>query len=218
MADIRFFFAAGACSLGPHILLHEGGLHFTPMPIKRHDTEVEFPPDYHALNPKMRVPVIVVDGEIITEVPAVCTIISQLFPGGKFMGKTPLETVRVYEWLNYLSGTLHATGYGHFFHPWRWTTSDDATIHDGIKHKGEEVIIGCLSYIESRLRQDVVFAVGDELTVVDAFLYAMYRWTKSAEFDMKPYPKYAKLAEELERRHSVKTALEKEGLQGIVSL
>ncbi|KAL4925279.1 glutathione S-transferase family protein [Aspergillus undulatus] len=218
MSDIKFFFASGACSLSPHILLHEAGLNFEPMQIKREETEVVFPPDYYKLNPKMRVPVIVVDGEIITESPAVCTIISQLSPGKKFMGNTPLETVRVYEWMNWISGTLHGTGYGHLFRPWRWTTSEDAKVHAEIKEKGKEIVANCFEHIESRLREDAVFAVGEELTAVDTFLYSMYRWSTYAELDLGLYSKFARLVRELEKRESVKSVLEKEGLQAISAL
>ncbi|KAL4783598.1 hypothetical protein BJX76DRAFT_357861 [Aspergillus varians] len=218
MVDIKFFFAPGACSLAPHILLHEAGLDFTPLPVGIQGTKVIFPADYHALNPKMRVPVIVVDGEIITELPAVCTIISQLSPGSKFMGKTPLETVRVYEWLNYISGTLQGTGYGLFFRPWRWTTSEDAEILDGVRQKGREITIGCFEHIESKLREDAVVAVGNQMTAVDPFLYAIYRWAKSAGFVLTPYPKYAKLVEAVERRDSAKLTLEREGILDIAAL
>ncbi|KAL4938440.1 hypothetical protein BDV06DRAFT_56388 [Aspergillus oleicola] len=215
MPDIEFFFASGACSLAPHILLHEAGLDFQPLQIKHEGTEVVFPSDYYKLNPKMRVPVIVVDGEIITESPAVSTVISQFSPNNKFMGKTPLETVRVYEWMNYISGTLHGTGYGHLFRPWRWTTSEDAAVHAGIKEKGKEIVTRCFEHIESRLRENVVFAVGDELTAVDPFLYSMYRWSGYAGLDMVLYPKLARLVREIEKREAVKIVLEKEGLERI---
>ncbi|KAL4790579.1 hypothetical protein BDV19DRAFT_333061 [Aspergillus venezuelensis] len=217
MPDIKFFFASGACSLAPHILLHEAGLDFEPMQVRNEGTEVVFPSDYYKLNSKMRVPVIVVDGEIITESPAVNTIISQLSPNKKFLGKTPLETVRVCEWMNYISGTLHGTGYGHLFRPARWTTSEDPIVHAGIKAKGEEIVARCFEHIESRLREGAVYAVGDDVTAVDPFLYSMYRWSGYARLDMGLYPKLARLVRELEKREAVKIVLEKEGLEKISS-
>lgn len=197
------------------MLLHEAGLDFTPLKIERRGTEVVFPQDYRDVNPKMRVPVILVGDEVITELPAVCTIISQLSKEKKFMGQTPLDAVRVYEWLNYLSGTVHASAFGHLFRPWRWTTSDDPEIHDGIKDRARENVTASFEYIESRLRDEVVFAVGHDLTAVDALLYAMYRWAKSSGLALTPYSKYARLVENIEKRETVKITLEKEGLDSI---
>ncbi|KAJ0414803.1 hypothetical protein BJY00DRAFT_320739 [Aspergillus carlsbadensis] len=165
MPGIKFFFASGACSLAPHIL-HEAGL----------DSKL-VQTTYYKLNPKMHVPVIIINGEIITKSPAVNIIIPQLSPNKKFLGETPLETVRVYKWMNYISSTLHKTSYGHLFRPWRWTTSEDPIVHAGMKAKGEEIVARCFKHIESRLREDAVYAVGDDRTAVDPFLYSMYRWS-----------------------------------------
>lgn len=215
MTDIKLFFSPGSCSLAPHIPLHEAGLEFTPLKVETRGTEVVFPQDYRDVNPKMRVPVILVGNEVITELPAVCTIISQLSKEKKFMGQTPLDTVRVFEWLNYLSGTVHASAFGHLFRPWRWTTSDDPETHNGIKEKAKENVIGCFEYIESRLRDEVVFAVGHDLTAVDALLYAIYRWAKLSGLILTSYSKYARLVESIEKRETVKVTLEKEGLERI---
>ncbi|RDW68719.1 glutathione S-transferase family protein [Aspergillus mulundensis] len=218
MPDIKLFFTPGACSLAPHILLHETNLDFTPLLIKPNGLEVDFPSDYKALNPKMRVPVIVVDGEVVTEVPAICTLISQLSPNNKIMGATPLETVRIYEWLNYLSGTVHAAGFGLLFRPWRWTVSGDEEVHVGIKEKARENIRAAFELIEGRLTEESTFALGDELTAVDAFLYPLYRWAVVSAFDLVPYPKLGSLIRRLEGRESVRIVLEKEGLERVTEL
>ncbi|KAL2815285.1 glutathione S-transferase [Aspergillus cavernicola] len=215
MPDIKYFFAPGACSIAPHILLHEASIQYTPLQSKYAGVEVQFPEEFRKLNPKMRVPVLVVDDDVITELPAVSTMISILAPRKQFMGKTPLETVRVYEWMNYLSGTLHATGFGLFFRPWRWTTDPDSKIHEGIKEKSRDIIVESFGYIESRLKG--TYAVGEALTAVDPFLYAMYRWAKGSGFDLAPYPKYANLVEALEKRPSVKVVLQKEGLEPLTA-
>lgn len=45
--------------------------------------------------------------EIITEVPAIVTVISHLAPKRGFLGQTTMDMVRVYEWLNYVGGVVH---------------------------------------------------------------------------------------------------------------
>lgn len=211
---IKFFFSSGACSLCPHILLHEVGAAFEPIQIAREGAQVNFPADFERINSKMRVPVIVIDDQVITELPAVVTIIAGMAPEQHLMGRTPMETARVYEWLNYLSGTLHTSGFGHFLRPQRWTTATDDVSVQAVKTRAWENILDCFQYIESRL--EGVHAVGDSITPVDFFLYVCYRWGKKHGGDMKTYPKYTELARSVEARETVQLALEKEGLAKVL--
>jgi len=207
--EIKFYFAPGACSLAPHILLHEIGLSFTPIAMRIDETRTEFTKDFHLINPKMRVPVISLDGEIVTEVPAVATAIASLAPGMGLMGRTPLDTVRVYEWMNWMSGTLHGGGFGHLFRPGRW--SDDPAAFEGIKKKALECIRDCFDAIEGKLVG--IHAVGGAFTAVDPYLFVWYRWGNSTGFEMKEkYPKYTALVENLVKRPAVKATLEAEDI------
>ncbi|KAF7852603.1 hypothetical protein EAF04_010934 [Stromatinia cepivora] len=56
----------------------------------------------------MRVLVLSLGDEIIMEIPTIATAISSLAPESHLLGPTKMETIRVYEWMNWLSGTLHA--------------------------------------------------------------------------------------------------------------
>ncbi|HWK66777.1 MAG TPA: hypothetical protein VNS34_17770 [Rhizobiaceae bacterium] len=111
MSEIKLWFSPGACSLAPHILLREIEAPFeavkTSIPDGAHLTE-----EFTQLNPKNRVPVLLLDGEVITELPAIATAISNLAPKRSLMGRTDLDMVRVYEWMNWLSGTVHGQGFG----------------------------------------------------------------------------------------------------------
>ncbi len=78
-----------------------------------------FTDEFKALNPKKRVPVLKMNDDIVTEIPAIATAISSLAPDRKFLGQTTLETVHVYEWLNYLGGSVHGQAYGGLFRPER---------------------------------------------------------------------------------------------------
>lgn len=106
MPEIRFWYAPGGCSLAPHILLHEVGA-----PLEAVETSLakgaHLTDEFARINPKKRVPVLSLDGEVITEIPAIATAISDLFPEQFLMGRTSLGHARVYEWMNWLSGTLH---------------------------------------------------------------------------------------------------------------
>lgn len=149
---IQFFFASGACSLCPHILLHEVGADFEPVQVINNGVQVDF-----SIKPKMRVLVIVIHDQIITELPAVATIIANLAPERHLRYKTPIETARVYEWIKYLSGTLHTGRSGHLSTGSLDCRNDEDSLQ-AVKAKACENIRECLGYIEGRL--DGVHAVG----------------------------------------------------------
>ena len=208
MPDISFWYSPGACSLAPHVLLHELGLRYTACEtlVRTGATQSA---EFARINPKKRVPVLSLDGEIITEVPAIATAIAGLAPERHLMGRTALEQARVYEWMNWLSGTLHGQGFGGVFRPQRF--SDQPEMFDSIKAKGRQSVADGFAVIEGRLTG--LHAVGDGFTAVDPYLLVFYRWGNAVGFDMtQTYPSYTRFAREIVKRESVVAALAAEGL------
>lgn len=207
MPTIKLWYSPGACSLASHILLRETGLDFEAIEI---NVKAGAPEHLRSINPKKRVPVLSIDDEIITETPAIMTAISQLVPDKHLMGGSSLEIVRVYEWLNYLSGTLHGQYFGGLFRPHRF--SDDDSALPALKAKARQNVETAFSLIEGKLTG--VHAVGKAFTAVDAFLYICHRWGASVGLDVKhKYPEYTRLAQEVARRESVQAALRIEGIE-----
>ena len=210
MAAIKLWYSPGACSLASHILLKETGVDFEAVML---DVDNGIPEEFPIINPKLRIPVLSIDRQVITESPAILTAISQLSPEKHLMGKTNLEIVREYEWLNWLSGTLHGQAFGGLVRTQRF--SDDPSTHESIKAKSRKTIEECFDMIEQDLSS--VHAVGDSLTAVDAFLYVFYRWGTYLGMGMKEkYPKFTNLVVELAKRQSVQEALNMEGVESYV--
>jgi len=210
MPEVIFYYAPGACSLAPHILLKEVGVPYEAISLRVGAIRNDFPESYRLINPKMRVPAISVDGNTITEVPAVATIIASLAPDLGLMGTTPLESARVYEWMNWISGTLHGQGFGQLFRPQRFL--DEEAAFDKIKANGLKCIKDCFASIEGKLKG--IHAVGEKFTAVDAYLLVFYRWGNTdVELNMKgEYPNYTALVSNLVQRPSVKATLEAENI------
>ncbi|KAL1598004.1 hypothetical protein SLS60_008492 [Paraconiothyrium brasiliense] len=212
---IHLYALAGACSVAPHILLHEAGLDFTKTIYKKDDLIKNggYPEELKTLNPKAKVPVLRVDDDVITENPAIFTYISQQAPEKHLLGKTPFETVRVYEWLNYLSGTLHGQAYGMFYRPGRWVDVQDGSLDKHVLARAKQAIQESYKYIDEKL-EGKEWAVGDDFTAVDAYLYVFYRWgVAPAGLDMeKEYPNYTRIAKAVAERASVKAVLKAEGI------
>jgi glutathione S-transferase len=206
--DTKFWYAPGACSLAPHVLLHEICVPFdaveTSFAKGAHLTD-----EFARINPKKRLPVLSLDGEVITEVPAIATAIANLAPGRHLMGRTALDRVRVYEWMIWLSGTLHGQGFGGLWRPEQF--SDDPAAFDGIRAKGRRTILDCFQLIEGKVTTP--YSVGEGFTAVDPYLLVFYRWGNGVGIDMPgACPHYTAFARGLVQRESVKAALAAEGI------
>lgn len=209
MPAIRLWYSPGACSMAPHILLNELGLDFEPIrtPIKEGAVQTE---EFGRLNPKRRVPVLALDDEVITELPAVATAIALLKPERHAMGQGLMGQARAYEWMNWLSGTVHAQGFGCLWRPQRF--SDDASVHEAIMARGRKTVAEYFTMIDAKLLGD--HAVGKDFTAVDAFLLVLYRWGNIIGLDMAgTYGNYHRFAQGLSRRASVQKTLATEGVR-----
>lgn len=165
--------------------------------------------DFAKLNPKKQVPVLVFDNNVLTEVPAIIHAINHLAPDKQIMGKDTMQFLRVCEWMNWMSGPLHAQVWGPFARPWRWT--DDPSAEAGIREKCKGRVIECFDMIESRLPESG-WALGDHFTAVDAYVFPFFRWAKSRiGLDMESkYPKWAKLVAKVGELEAVSGVVERE--------
>ena len=216
MAKLKLWISPGACSLVPHILIREAGLDYELVVIDI-IKEGGFPEKYRNVNPKLRLPILELgdgnnnndDNVIITEVPAISTYISQQATDKHLFGKSELEAVRVYEWFNWLSGTVHERGFGAVFQPKSW--SDDENAFPSISAKAREWVEICFADIEEKLAG--IHSVGDSFTAADVFLYVIYRWGHLFELNMKErYPKWTELVNNVVKREAVISTVEKEGI------
>ncbi|KAJ8069564.1 hypothetical protein OCU04_000005 [Sclerotinia nivalis] len=125
---IKLYWAPGACSLCPHVLLFETDLSFISIAKSITKETVTFTQNFSSINPKMRVPVLSLKDKIITEVLAIATAISSLAFELHLLGRTKMETIRVYEWMNWLSGTLRAHAFGGLLRPERMSDDEGALL------------------------------------------------------------------------------------------
>lgn len=220
-SNIVLYRKDGACSFIPHALLNELGIPYQSVVLDLKDGAMQAADgslsneEYRKIHPSAYVPALQVDGQIITELPAVLTYISDLAPERKLFGSTPMEKAKVYEWLAWLSGTLHAQGYGALWRPKRFTDDDAENVHKAITEKGRSNIMAVYTRIEHRIEGP--HAVGGEFTVVDLGLHTFWRWgalrigIDQNDF-AKQFPKYTALVKGVEKMDSVQKTLQEENL------
>ena len=119
---MKLYFAPGACSLSPHIVLRETGAKFDLEQVNNQEKKTKSGADYWGINPKGKVPVLEFDnGERLTEGPVIVQWIADQNPSAGLIppaGKP--ERYRVQEWRNFTTSELHKS-FGPIFRP---TTPD----------------------------------------------------------------------------------------------
>ena len=115
---MKLYFAPGACSLSPHIVLREAGFNFDLEQVNNQEKKTKSGMNYWGINAKGQVPVLELDnGERITEGPVIVQYLADQKPAsGLAPANGTMERVRVQEWLNFITSELHKT-FGPIFRP-----------------------------------------------------------------------------------------------------
>lgn len=206
---IKLYYSPGACSLAPHIVLEELGIAFEPVLVSLKDGE-QRKADYLRINPRGRIPALNVDGKVLTECVAILTYL-----GGGYAerGLWPKDTWRQAEALalmSWLSSTVHIAVAG-LFRPARF--AEDVSVHEPIKATARATLENCYAEID-KLLTGKTFAMGGQYTVCDPYLLVFYRWGNRIGIPMKDrYPVWAKHAQRVASRPTVKRVFEAEGIQ-----
>ena len=204
---MKLYYSPGACSLAAHIVLEEIGKPYELVPVLVHMGETS-KPSFLSVNPKGRVPVLV-DDEIITELPAILTYLSLSNIESNLLPADPVGVARALEWLNWLSSNVHTQAYGQVWRPMRFTENKEQ--YGAIVGKGMENIKEAYSQIDSKLKGRT-WALGDEFSCVDPFLVVFHLWGDIIGLPMKQYTYWGGHARRMSSRASVQAALKQEGL------
>lgn len=157
-------------------------------------------PDYLALNPKGRVPVLVTPEGLLTETGAIL----------EYLGKTalpdlvpldPLHRARMREIMYYLASTMHVN-HAHMRRGYRW--ADQESSYKDMQAKVPETMAASSAYVENLIEGPYLF--GDAPTLADFYLYTVTTWLGRDGVEIEDYPKLAAFKAAMESRASVKKA------------
>ena len=206
---IALYYSPGSCSLSVHIALNETG---QPFELRKFATadRANYSPEYLAVNPKGRIPALLIDGFILTETPAILTYIGRRFPEANLYPAGPSEAeARCLELLAWSSNTVHVA-FAQLMRPERFVLREES--YPPVKESGQANYGRCLADIDARLQRNE-YAVGPQFTVVDGFWLVFFRWGMRSGYDMRAmFPAYTAYVERLLNRPSVQRALSVEGI------
>ena len=200
---MKLYYSPGACSLSPHITLHESGLAFEHVlaPTKTH--QLEDGTDYYSINPLGYVPLLELDdGTRLTEGPAIVQYIADQVPAKKLApANGTLERYKLQSWLNFISTELHK-GFSPLFNP--------ATPAD-YKPMVIDKLVSRLKWVDGQLAGKQ-YLMGDAFSVADPYLFTVTNWAPRVGVDSTGFANIASFRKRMAARPAVQAAMKHEGL------
>jgi len=200
---MKLYYSPGACSLSPHIALHEAGLAFTPVLASTKSHKLQDGTDYYGINPLGYVPMLELDdGTRLREGPAIVQYIADQVPQKMLAPQNgTLQRYRLQEWLTFTGMELHR-GFSPLFNP--------ATPEE-YKAMAREKLLDRLKWLDSQLAGKQ-YLMGDQFTVADGYLFTVTSWTKPTNLDISGLANLAAYRDRVGARPAVQAAMKAEGL------
>jgi len=199
---MKLYYAPGACSQAPHIVLREAGLPFDLVKVGFPDYRTESGEDYRAINPKGSVPALGLDdGSLLTENAVILQYLADQKPDAGLIPAGGMERYRLLEWLNFIATELHK-GFGPLWNP--------ATPAE-FKQVTREQLGKKFDYLQDALR-DREWIAGERFTIVDAYAFVVLNWTAMHEIDLSRWPGLTAFSARVAQRPAVRRTLVAEGL------
>ena len=204
MTDITLFVAPGSCARVSAIALEETGAPYKAQLVRFMKGEHKAPA-YRAINPKGKIPALLIDGQTLTENVAIISYLNVLYPSAKLMPPTAsaYEASTQLADLCFCATTLHPI-VTRLRIPTMFASPDAAR---SVWELGHRAMQEYFDLIEKRLlHQPWWYSM--QWSAMDAYLYWVFWRVTGAGFDASPYPSLVDHARRMELRDSVKRALE----------
>ena len=200
---MKLYFAPGACSLSPHIVLEEAGIAAETEQVNNQEKKTKTGKDYWSINPKGQVPALQLDsGEMLTEGPVIVQYLADQKPGSGLVPPAgSIDRYRVQEWLNFITSELHKS-FGPIFRP---------TTPDAYKTISRENLGKRFDWLDKQIAGKQ-YLMGDKFTVADAYLFTVLRWSPRVEIDISKWPNLKAYVDRVAARPKVQAAMKAEGL------
>jgi len=200
---MKLYYAPGACSMAPHIVLRETGQPVELEKVNLGKKVTAGGKDYRQINPKGSVPALELDdGQVLTEVAVLVQYIADRKPScGLAPEPGTLERYRLMEWLNFISSELHKA-FGPLFNPAAAPEWKEAQV---------KLLAGRFDYLAGNLAGRP-YLMGEAFTVADAYLFTVLNWTAFAKIDLEPWPALREFMARVAARPAVTEAMKAEGL------
>jgi glutathione S-transferase len=196
---MKLFYAPGACSYSPHIVLREAGVDFDLERVDVQTKRTASGSDYLQINPMGYVPALQLDsGEILTEGAAIVQYIADTHPAADLAPKPgTVERAKLQAHLNFTASELHKA-FGPLFSP-------DAPAE--AKAKAPSEIARRLDHMEAQLADGRAYLMGENFSIADAYLFVVSGWTGPTGIGLERWPNLQAFVGRVGARPAVQAAM-----------
>jgi glutathione S-transferase len=200
---MKLYYAPGACSLSPHIVLNEAGLPFEKVKVDNKTKTMEGGGDFKTVNPLGYVPVLQLDdGTLLTEGPAIVQYIADKVPDKKLAPPNgTMERTRLQMWLNFITSELHKS-FSPLFNP---------AMPDEAKKIFRERLAARFAHLDKHLAKNE-YLMGKAFSVADAYAFVVSNWARAVDVDLAPHANVLAWRKRVGARPAVQAAMKAEGL------
>jgi glutathione S-transferase len=195
---IALYYAPNTCARAPYVTLTEAGADFEVRPLNYRKRE-HFSPEYLKINPKHKVPSLVVDGKVLHENVAIHQWVHRAFPNAKILPADPwdeLQAISLHAWC--------ASG----IHPFLSRINNPPKVcnatgaSDSVIKIATEALFENFQIADDKLAGREYFF--DHFTAPDAHFFWCSRRATQLKVDLSGFPNVAAHLKRMSERPSVK--------------
>ncbi len=200
---MKLYYSQGACSLSPHIVMHEADLAFEAIPAPTKTHQLADGTDFYTINPLGYVPYLTLDdGRSLHEGPAIVQYLADLVPEKKLApANGTFERYKLQEWLTFIGTELHKS-FSPLFNP---------AAPDETKDQAKQTLAKRLAWVDSELAGKD-YLLGEQFTVADAYLFTVTNWARIVKVDLSTFANLLAYRTRVSERPGVQAAMRAEGL------
>jgi len=178
---LTLYYAPMTCALVPYVTLTEAGADFTVENVNSRSGQLKTP-GFLKLNPKHKVPVLVIDGEPLTENIAIQIWIARRFPAAKLLPAEPMAEVKAISLMSWCGSGIHP----HLTPNARPENYCDLPgSEENVKRVGNKLLFEDLALADNLLAGREWFC--DHFTAVDAYFFWCFRRAISFKLDVSAF-------------------------------
>ena len=194
---LELYYAPKTCALVPYVTLTEAGADFTVHNMNSRSGQLKTP-EYLKLNPKHKVPVLIIDGEPLTENIAIQIWIAHRFPHARLLPQDPQTEIKAISLMAWFCSTIHP----HLTpnaRPENYCDLPDSA--EAVKRVGNKMLFEDFRLADNMLAGREFFF--DHFTAPDAYFFWCFRRAISFKLDLSAFPNCMAFFERLQLRPSV---------------
>ncbi|KAA0968127.1 glutathione S-transferase family protein [Aureimonas fodinaquatilis] len=199
------YYAVGACSLAPHIVLEWTGAPYEAVRVQYGSRELV------AINPAGAVPTLREDdGWLLTQAGAILEYLSHKHPEAGLTGGDSLRArAEAHRWSAFFTSDVHAS-FWPIFMPYRYTTDGSEAARQAVVEAGHKLVAKQFGILDRHLEGREYILDGGR-SVIDAYSFPMIRWAmRLLPGGLKDFPNVQALHDRIAADPAVQTVLARE--------